>query len=180
MPSEVILLPNSETRTCDCCGAHDVRMSHETELFNYKNEDGAVVQLSAQVPAWTCYACGEQFTDDRAEDLRHEAVCAYLKRLCPREIKKLRESSALSQVDWASLTGFGVASVKRWESGALIQGLAQDRYMRLLRDTKNLAALQAMQESAHALMPKRAFRTSISAETIMHASTFRLRLSSPT
>src|SRR5262249_13840407 len=129
---------------CSCCGERRVHMSYQTELFNYKTDHDEIVELSARVPVWKCDACGDQYTDGSAEEIRHQAVCEYLQRLTPAEIKAMRERLGYSQSQWADLTGFGIASVKRWETGALIQGLAQDRYLRLLRDHRNITALRDM------------------------------------
>jgi putative zinc finger/helix-turn-helix YgiT family protein len=148
MSKSIVQLPVLERRVCDCCGAEGVRMSWQTEHFNYKTESDDVVELAAQVPVWACGACGDRYTDSQAEEIRHETVCRHLGRLTPREIRELRDALGYSQRDWAELTGFGIASIKRWETGALIQGLAQDRYMRLLRDNNNIAALKAMSEES--------------------------------
>jgi putative zinc finger/helix-turn-helix YgiT family protein len=148
MSEHIIQLPVLERRVCDCCGAEGVSMTYQIEQFNYKAENGDVVQLAARVPVWTCDACGDQYTDSQAEEIRHESVCRHLGRLTPGEIRELRDTFGYSQRDWAELTGFGIASIKRWETGALIQGAAQDRYMRLLRDDKNVAALKIMANHA--------------------------------
>ena len=44
------------------------------------------VELTAQVPVRTCNACGFQFTDDVAEEARHEVVCRHLGVMTPKEI----------------------------------------------------------------------------------------------
>ncbi|HEY6254395.1 MAG TPA: type II TA system antitoxin MqsA family protein [Xanthobacteraceae bacterium] len=175
MSKETIHVLNTERRSCGCCGAEDIRMSFETERFNYKTENGEVVELSAQVPVWACPNCDEQYTDERAEDIRHAAVCQYLGRLTPAEIRRLREGINLSQSQWADLTGVGIASVKRWETGSLIQGLAMDRYFRLLRDERNVTALQRMLGLTRE--PGRPhFRTDLPAAAIEQAAIFKLRL----
>jgi putative zinc finger/helix-turn-helix YgiT family protein len=180
MSKQVITLPQGEKRVCDCCRAQAVWMSYATEHFNYKTEQGEVVELSAQVPVWTCEACGDRYTDHRAEEIRHARVCEFLGRLTPAEIRELREAIGYTQSQWADLTGFGVASVKRWESGALIQGLAQDRYMRLLREQRNITALQIMAGiSERPATKKAAFRTELPAVAVAHAAVFQLRVVTP-
>jgi len=152
-------------------------MSYQTELFNYKTEREDIVQLSARVPVWKCDACGDQYTDSNAEEIRHHTVCEYLQRLTPVAVKALRERIGYSQSQWADLTGFGIASVKRWETGALIQGLAQDRYMRLLRDQRNIAALRDMAAGVKSGTKRhRKFCTELSADVIAQAPLFQLRL----
>lgn len=149
---------NRDAKVCDCCGTASLRASNSIELFNYKNENGEVVQLSAPVVVWSCSECGDSFTDGNAEDARHEAVCKYLGRLSPSQLRDLREGYGQTQAGWAELTGFGIASIKRWESGAFIQNAANDRFLRLLRKRKIFDELRAL-----ALQSGEAVRT---AETI--------------
>jgi putative zinc finger/helix-turn-helix YgiT family protein len=175
MSKQIIQFPHSETRKCECCGAQDVFMTYENETFNYQTEDDGVVQLVARVPVWTCGGCEEQSTDERAEDIRHETVCEFLGRLAPAKIKEIRKRIGMSQNQFAELTGFGIASIKRWESGALIQGLAQDRYMRLLEDGRNVTALQR-QPGTKAATKKPQFRTELSPHVVAQATLFVLRV----
>jgi len=182
MFSELIEAPNPERKKCDCCGVHALRSELRNEYFNYKSENGEVVKLSALVPVWSCDACGDGFTDFRAEDLRHEAVCRYLGRLTPSELRDLRENYQCSQGEWARLTGLGVASIKRWESGALIQSLSNDRYLRLLRNRQSFRDLVSLSRSVTpdlAEISFGVFRTEISATASARASTFQLRPSVP-
>lgn len=175
MSEQVIRFMQSERRVCDGCGAQGARMSIETERFNYKTENDNVVELSAKVPVWTCPDCGAQYTDGTAEDIRHAAVCRYLGRLTPAEIKELREHLGLSQSEFSDLTGIGIASVKRWESSALIQSLAFDRYLRLLGDERNIFALRTLDEGIREPIVPR-FHTGFSTSTIKEAAIFQLRV----
>lgn len=122
--------PTSEIRECFDCGGVAVRRSMVTQEFEYASRTG-VVLLEARVPVWTCSVCGEATTDWEAEDLRHEVVCRHLGVLTPGQIRELRERNDLTQAGLAELTGFGEASIKRWESGALIQNEAADRLLRI-------------------------------------------------
>jgi len=47
-------------------------------------------------------------------------------------IKELRTKTYRTREAFAAATGIGIASLARWESGALIQSPAYDRYLRLL------------------------------------------------
>ena len=40
----------------------------------------------------------------------------------------------MSQAEFARVTGFGEATIGRWENGLVIQNVANDRYLRLLRE----------------------------------------------
>jgi putative zinc finger/helix-turn-helix YgiT family protein len=169
---------NSEPRrrTCDECGQLAIRKVAVEQAFPFGVGEERTL-LRATVPVWKCDACGEQYTDHEAEEIRHEAVCRHLKRLTPREICELREGYGLSQDEFALVTGFGSASVKRWETGALIQNEAADRYLRLLLDPAVFEKLQALQRGSD--MPPRptAHRYRTDVETRREeAQLFRLRL----
>ncbi|TIO38194.1 MAG: YgiT-type zinc finger protein, partial [Mesorhizobium sp.] len=118
----------TDSQTCELCGAKALVKTIQTEQFPYGSGDDAVI-LTANVPVWSCIKCGESFTGGEAEDLRHEAVCLHLGRLAPKEVWAIRDSYGLTQEQFAELTGFGVASIKRWESAHQIQNLSADRYL---------------------------------------------------
>jgi putative zinc finger/helix-turn-helix YgiT family protein len=174
MQNELIKLPNAEIKVCDSCGKKNVRMSFETQKFKYGAED--TVELSARVPVWSCQTCGEQYTDHCAEKQRHAAVCKYLGRLTPEEIVALRDLWNMTQAEWAEVTGLGLASIKRWETGNLIQGAAFDKFMRLLTDRRNIESLRSTAAPTHERAVKHLkFRTRLSSDATLHASAFKLR-----
>lgn len=130
----LLSMPNSQPRVCDACEVGRMQKTMERQLFKYGLGDNAV-QLSALIPVWKCDKCDHGYTDEEAEDLRHAAVCQHIGVLSPRELCKLRKDRGLSQEDLAELTGFGLASIKRWETGAVIQNTSADRFLRLLQDS---------------------------------------------
>jgi putative zinc finger/helix-turn-helix YgiT family protein len=168
---------DEKMQVCDCCGAHALHSELKTEYFNYKSEGGEIVQLSAEVPVWSCDKCGDSFTDGRAEDIRHEVVCRHLNRLTPSELRDLRENFQCSQAEWSKVTGLGIASIKRWESGSLIQGIAIDRYLRLLRNRNTFRELKSILRASEIdeVSSVVVFRTEISAAASVRASLFELR-----
>jgi putative zinc finger/helix-turn-helix YgiT family protein len=168
-------LTSAETRKEPCliCEGSDATLSYEDQEFSYGPLENGIL-LHARVPVWTCEACGEQYLDAEAEDIKHDAVCAYLGRLTPREIKALRLEFHMLQEQFADFTGYGIASVKRWESGAQIQSESVDKHLRLLR---SLGVAEVAKRSAP---PKpRAFRTQISDEVRELAKSFHLRMPEP-
>ena len=126
---------------CALCGAKAAVLRYRQHSFAYG--DDKPVALTATLPALECEACGEAYAAPGAEDAQHDAICDHLGRLRPSAIKALREQHHLSQEELASLTGIGVASIKRWEKGALVQNDAMDRYLRLLATPHNLSLLRA-------------------------------------
>jgi len=173
MSKEIIEFRHS-ARECIFCHALTASESTQTEFFNYKAEDGRVVELSADVPVISCSSCGENYTDDRAADIRHGSVCRFLGRLTPSDLRGVREYYGYSQAQWSELTGIGVASIKRWESGALIQGVALDRFIRVVSDIRGFELLKNLGRN-RPIRGRTAFRTTISTMTVRDASAFHLR-----
>ncbi len=130
---------------CPRCGSQGVETTVEEQRFRY-GEGGDRIELSARVPVRRCGGCGFEYLDDVAEAARHEAVCAHLGVLSPGKIRSLRMSYGLSRSDFAQLTGFGEATIARWERGALVQNVANDRYLRLLASRAAFDRLTQMSE----------------------------------
>ena len=170
--NNIVSLPTAAPRECSECGSNSVLMSWQKQIFDYV-DNGKTVRLQATVPVWSCKECHDEYTDDLAEDIRHETVCHYLGRLSPREIKAIRESYDMSQAEFAEISRFGIASIKRWETGSLIQGAAQDAYLRLLAFPSNIAFVQGLSLSQTHVEFE--FRTSISTEVRAAAEVFQLR-----
>ena len=130
---------------CDLCGATSLRVELVRDPFIYGAGEEAV-ELSADVRVHTCSDCGESYTGPDAEVAYHEAVCRHLGILTPAEIRAMRTGYGLSRDDFARLTGFGKATVGRWERGEVTQNRSADRYLRLLRDPEVIRRLQALVE----------------------------------
>jgi putative zinc finger/helix-turn-helix YgiT family protein len=176
MNENQVNFPSGERRRCNECGAGSVRLSFKDDHFIYGSGPDAT-DLTARVPVWTCNECGDAYTDGVAEDLRHEAVCRHLGVLNPSEVRAVREKYRMSQSEFAKATGFGLASVKRWETGALMQNQSADRLLRLLAtDASIMDKLAAMdrRQITHRIS-RSVFRTQISAELRAEAAAFTLR-----
>jgi putative zinc finger/helix-turn-helix YgiT family protein len=173
MMTEAIKGDETRLERCLVCEEEAATLSYEDQEFNYGPVENGVV-LHARVPVWTCAACGERYLDDEAETIKHDVVCAHLGRLTPREIRDLRVSFQMLQEPFADFTGYGIASIKRWESGAQIQSESVDKHLRLLR---SLGFAEVLKRSTP---PKiREFRTFIPPETRERAKQFHLRVLEP-
>jgi putative zinc finger/helix-turn-helix YgiT family protein len=116
---------------CAICGEHAAHGAVEQQEFAYR--DGArEVVLHADIPVINCEACGETYAAEGAEEAQHAAVCRYLGRMTPADIRALRERLGLSQARLAELTQIGIASIKRWEAGSTIQNASLDAKLRAL------------------------------------------------
>ena len=136
--------PNHTQDTVPCfdCDA-DTRRTWGEHTFTYGRGTDAV-ELNVDLPVHVCPSCGLEFLDDEAETLKHEAVCAHLGVLSPREIRGIRERYGMLRAAFSKVTGIDEATLNRWENGILIQSAANDRYLRLLEVPDNLHRLERL------------------------------------
>ncbi|MEM6301294.1 MAG: hypothetical protein AAF749_06100 [Pseudomonadota bacterium] len=131
--------------TCPACGSAEVMTGYEVSSFPYGTGTDQV-WLDANVPVISCDACGFESDGPGADMKRHQAVCNHLGVLTPDEVREVRLLHGLNRADFARLTGLGEASLNRWEGGMKIQNGSIDSLLYLLRDSKNIAALQSRRD----------------------------------
>lgn len=117
---------------CPACGRHPLERRYIHDEFDYGPEDERIRVVAEAVPVLACPACEEIFYGPDAEQAHHRAICKALGLLTPEQIKKVRERAGMSQVEFARLTGIGVATLSRWEQGRLMQTRSLDGYLQLL------------------------------------------------
>jgi putative zinc finger/helix-turn-helix YgiT family protein len=163
--SQATITGTAIAQECALCGAKAATHSIQTQQFAYR-EGTKETLLVAEIPVTSCASCGETFTAEGAEEAQHDAVCRYLGRLTPDEIRALRERNGLTQQKMAELTGIGIASIKRWEAGNMIQNASLDQQMRAL-DQKEYRAPKPKQT------PR--FQTEFREESLVSSRRFKLR-----
>jgi DNA-binding transcriptional regulator YiaG len=131
--------PTPSSHSCPQCESAKVSTELVHQDFRY-GEGETSVELAVDVPVHTCGDCGFEFTDWEAEEIRHGAICDHLGLLRPSEILALRRPR--SRAEFSRLTGIGEATLARWESGALLQNVSHDRYLRLLQNPGNMRQLE--------------------------------------
>jgi len=93
--------------------------------------------FNVTTPAMVCTSCDfHQFNDEQANDLRRATVDVYRQSkslLTSEEIRGYRESLKMSQAEFATYLGVGIASIKRWET-YFVQDKSQDDLIRLKCD----------------------------------------------
>lgn len=141
--------------SCACCGGLRVREIEIEKRLEIKNPRGDDFFTTIKIPVIECVDCHIQLSDERAEEIEDNAIRDSLGLLRPNEIVAIRELRGLSQRDLAEITGFGVASIARWESRANLQNLASDRMLRLLQDDSAYERLRGMPESGGKSLPTR-------------------------
>lgn len=113
---------------CEFCDAHALHASRMVVKFPHGIGEDEVL-LSVVVPVWKCEACEEVYLAEGAEQRQNAAVAEYQGRMRPSEIRRLRERAGLTQVRFAEELGVGVASVKRWETGAMAPSNSLNRLL---------------------------------------------------
>ncbi len=148
--------------SCPECGSERIVTETIDHRFPYGQEDSAV-ELSARIPVRRCEECGDEFLDDEAEDLMHEAVCRHLGVMTPSEVRAIRQQcGSLSRAEFARITRLGEATIGRWERGQLIQNAAYDQLLHLLTFPENLTRLRQRVERAEpAAAPSAAAATTL-------------------
>ncbi len=136
----------------------------EDETYTYGSGEGAV-ELNVRLPVRHCEACDFHFIDQVGERIRTEAVYLHHGLLTPWEIRAIRENRRLSRAAFAEITGLGEATIKRWETGAITQNRANDRYLRLLNDDTCWSALKRLVAPKSEPPPARAASTHRSRST---------------
>lgn len=127
--------------TCFNCGSTDLERRRQLQTFQYGSGESAV-ELNADVPLFSCNKCGFEFAGPEAEEARQEAVYRHLGLLAPHEIVEIRTRAGMSRVEFADCTRIGIASIKRWESGAVLQNAANDELIYLMSFPENVERLQ--------------------------------------
>ena len=141
-----------ERVVCFDCGSSDVAKAIRQQKFQY-GEGESAVELSAEMAVYTCKECGYQFAGADADEARHESVCRYLGVLTPSEIVAIRESTGLSRAEFCDLTRIGIASLKRWETGSLIQNAANDELLFLAAFPENVKRLRERDRCKSLMLP---------------------------
>ena len=134
--------------TCAMCGSLKVATKLSKDSFEYGSGDAAVY-LEVEIPVHNCTDCSFEFTDHSADMIRHEAVCRHLGLLTPAEVGAVRKN--VSKAKFSRQTGIGQASLNRWEKGTLIQNVAMDNFLYLLRLPGNLEALQQRHDNPNSM-----------------------------
>jgi putative zinc finger/helix-turn-helix YgiT family protein len=144
-----LTFPTDEALAPECPDCESDRFTRDfrDQRFVY-GKGGSEHKIICSVPVYKCLACGCEWTGGDAEEIRHQAICRHLKRLSPAQILAIREQSGVSQAEFSRITGFGEASLSRWETGAQIQNVACDRLLRLIAvDRVNLSRLKQIADS---------------------------------
>ena len=159
---------------CPDCDGREIRVESREQGFQY-GRGAEAVEIKSVLPVYRCVNCGLAWTGAEAEEKRQEAVCHHFNRLTPRQVLSIREELAVSQAEFGRITGFGAASLSRWETGSQLQSASCDRLLRLLAaDARNASRLRKLADVEARARPK--FRViEITAGIIDRQRLFQLR-----
>ena len=131
--------------TCPDCGGHRFTTVMHNDRFEYGSGDSPAT-LHARIPVHCCDSCDFEFLGREGRRIKHEAVCRHFGLLTPTEIRGIRERHGMSRTAFSEITGFGEATLNRWERAAVIQNRANDRYLRLVDSPEVLDRLKRLQD----------------------------------
>ncbi len=183
-PNDTVFVHDDKARMgrrCPQCGETSITTCSHHHTFTYGSGDTAAT-LEVDLPLRRCGACDLEYLDHEGERLKHEAVCRHLRVLSPAEIRGIRKSLGMTRAVFAEITGLGEATLNRWENGAVVQNLANDRYLRLLALPEimdRLKALTTFQGFLSEPPGNLKFRVlAVSAERLLSQKRFQLRKAS--
>lgn len=125
-----------------CPHCEDVRALERIDVIEEVKVKGDLIRVRGNF--LKCMTCNEEFNDpDSPYDQVDAAFREYRKKhgmLQPEEIKKMREQFSLTQAELSKLLGWGLATLSRYENGAL-QEQSHDKSLRLALEPRNLLKL---------------------------------------
>jgi putative zinc finger/helix-turn-helix YgiT family protein len=157
------------TQRCVVCEEGVATLLNLHQEFAHGSGDTARI-IRAVLPVWSCNDCGLEYLDAEGESAKQEAIYRAFERLTPAEIRAIRRSSGLNQKEFADALNCGIASVKRWELGTVIQNQAADEGIR------KFAAEQKAREKPVPTFPK---SPTFPPHVHRAAQNFKLRLGYP-
>jgi len=123
----------------NCEKERELELIHGFEDIQVRGE-----KITVEEEYFKCLSCGEEFEDPRSEDdPLDKAYREYRSRhgmIQPEGIRNLRKRYGLTQHEMARILGWGLATLSRYENGAL-QDEAHDKILRLAMEPNNLLRL---------------------------------------
>lgn len=135
----------------NCEKIRELEKISKTETINIKNEN-----INVNCTLLVCNSCKAEFDDpkDKVNPVE-EAYRIYRSKyglLQPEEIKSFRNKYGLTQQELSVLLGWGLATLSRYENGAL-QDSSHEKTLRLVMNPSNL--LEMVKETPSALSDKK-------------------------
>ncbi len=116
---------------CPECGQRKVQPATVTYTTEIKHDGRLYTVKIPELRVPQCEACGEMVFDTQADEQIARELRRQLGLLSADQIRTNRENLWLSQRQLAERLGVAVETISRWETGALTQSRAMDRYLRV-------------------------------------------------
>ena len=123
----------------NCEKKSPLELVRKGEEFNVRGEI-----IVVDIEYYLCLECGNEFEDSKTSidpyDVAYREYRLRKGMLQPEEIRKLRNQHGLTQKEFSDLLGIGIATLNRYENGAL-QSEAHDRSMKMAVEPRNFLNL---------------------------------------
>jgi putative zinc finger/helix-turn-helix YgiT family protein len=116
---------------CPECGKKEVRLATVNHISQIKHDGRLHTVPMPRLRVPRCGACGELVFDNDSDEQIARALRDQLGLLSSDQIRKNRDVLGITQRSLAEHLGVAVETISRWETGALTQTKAMDRYLRV-------------------------------------------------
>jgi putative zinc finger/helix-turn-helix YgiT family protein len=116
---------------CPECGEKEVRPAVVPHCSEIKHDGRLYTVEVPRLHVPQCGACGELVFDNDVDAQIAHSLRAQLGLLSGDQIRKNRDDLGLTQRSLAEQLGVATETISRWETGALTQTRAMDRYLRI-------------------------------------------------
>jgi putative zinc finger/helix-turn-helix YgiT family protein len=148
-----------------CEKISSLELVKKAEEFNVHGE-----VIIVDVEYYHCLECGEDFENSKTSidpyDVAYREYRSRKGMLQPEDIRKLRNQRGLTQKEFSDLLGIGIATLNRYENGAL-QNEAHDRSIRLAMEPRNLLNLLSSNQGTVSDSKKQKIINQLSEETAL-------------
>jgi len=120
-----------KAKECPLCGRESL-LPKSGEYWIRHPKTNTIVARVPDLEWEECFDCGEHFLDDKAISKVEEEKYRSRGLLLPRELKTIRKSFGLTQLQMAKALDVGEKTYCRWENGLSMQTKALDRFVRLM------------------------------------------------
>ena len=142
----------SEGMTCPDCGKGHLERVVQTESFHYADERFTLDNVASYI----CPACGDgTFAPEEAKELEKKIADARRRidgLLTSEEIRALRKSVGMTQVEFARLFKVGEKNFARYETGQSTQERGMDwalRFLKIRPELFNVMHGRPLEPAAH-------------------------------
>ncbi len=147
----------------NCEKISPLELVKRAEEFNVRGE-----VIVVEVEYYHCLECGDDFENSKTSigpyNVAYREYRSRKGMLQPEEIRKLRNQRGFTQKELSDLLGIGIATLNRYENGAL-QSDAHDRSIRLVMESRNLLNLLSSNQGIVSDSKKQKIINQLSEET---------------